>query len=195
MNRTIGIDFGFLRNDTLPCQWGWGTPDLNWHTYTIYRSQCTLHPAAINRLWLTLQFFPSDTTAHGGAGEYLVDNLRFCYSNGIVVVDGFGDPSLAVAITQNLPTGFRLEQNYPNPFNPNTIIHYQLPMDSYVVLTVYDVLGRDVATLANEVKQLGTHAVQFSGKSGSGHSLAGGVYFYRLEAGRYMQTRRMVLLR
>jgi hypothetical protein len=85
---------------------------------------------------------------------------------------------------------FRLEQNYPNPFNPTTVVGYQLPAVSKVRLVVYDLLGHEVSTLVNEVKQPGTYSVQFNASS-----LSSGVYFYRLHAGDYVATKRLVLVR
>jgi photosystem II stability/assembly factor-like uncharacterized protein len=92
--------------------------------------------------------------------------------------------------TSSIPKELRLEQNYPNPFNPSTTIKYELPKSSHVTLTVYDLLGREVTTLVNEVKEPGTYTVQFDGSN-----LASGVYFSRLTAGSYVQTRKLLLLR
>ncbi|MCS6988941.1 MAG: T9SS type A sorting domain-containing protein [Chloroherpetonaceae bacterium] len=85
---------------------------------------------------------------------------------------------------------YRLEQNYPNPFNPTTTIAYVLPKAEKVSLKVYDVLGREVATLVNEVKGAGAHATTFDAAN-----LASGVYFYRLQAGSFSQTKKMMLVK
>jgi hypothetical protein len=89
-----------------------------------------------------------------------------------------------------LPTAFRLAQNYPNPFNPATTIKYDLPVASHVVLRVYDLLGRDVITLVNGVVDAGYHEVVINTSN-----LASGVYLYRMEAGSFIETRKMILLR
>jgi hypothetical protein len=89
-----------------------------------------------------------------------------------------------------LPTEFALEQNYPNPFNPTTTIQYVLPHRSHVMLTVYNPLGQLVATLVNGEIDAGYHSVQFDGSN-----LASGVYFYRLQAGGYAETRRFCLVK
>lgn len=89
-----------------------------------------------------------------------------------------------------LPEGFELYQNYPNPFNPTTVISYQLSGASRVTLKVYDLLGREVATLVNEKQSVGNHSVTFNGGS-----LPTGVYFYRLQAGSFTETKKLVLLR
>jgi hypothetical protein len=80
---------------------------------------------------------------------------------------------------------YRLEQNYPNPFNPTTNITYVLPKAENVSLKVYDVLGREVATLVNEVKPAGAYTVPFNASN-----LASGVYFYKLQAGSFVQTKK-----
>jgi Secretion system C-terminal sorting domain len=85
---------------------------------------------------------------------------------------------------------FELKQNYPNPFNPTTVIAYQLPQAAQVSLEVFDILGRKVATLVNEQKAAGNYAVPFNGVS-----LASGVYFYRLQAGNFVKTNKMMLIK
>ncbi|MDP1676086.1 MAG: T9SS type A sorting domain-containing protein [Bacteroidota bacterium] len=87
-------------------------------------------------------------------------------------------------------TGFEVTQNYPNPFNPNTMINYALPKAGNVVLKIFDALGREVATLVNEFKSEGTYNVPFNGSS-----LSSGIYFYRLQAGRYVETKKLVLMK
>ncbi len=91
--------------------------------------------------------------------------------------------------SQYTPAGFELEQNYPNPFNPTTVVNYQLPVSGNVTLIVYDVLGRSVATLANERQTAGSHSVKFDAVG-----LPSGVYFYRLQAGSFALTKKMILL-
>ena len=85
---------------------------------------------------------------------------------------------------------YLLSQNYPNPFNPSTTIKYELPRASQVTLTVYDVLGRQVSALVNERMDAGVHEVRFDGAS-----LASGVYFYRLQAGDFVQAKKLVILK
>ncbi|MDW8466925.1 MAG: alpha-amylase family glycosyl hydrolase [Chloroherpetonaceae bacterium] len=90
-----------------------------------------------------------------------------------------------------VPKTFALEQNYPNPFNPTTTIRYQLPVASDVSLKVYDVLGREIATLVRARQAAGAYQVQWSADAG----LSSGVYFYRLQAGNFVQTRKMMLIK
>ena len=98
--------------------------------------------------------------------------------------------------------GFDLSQNYPNPFNPTTTIKYSIPsvgaehvQPLHVLLKVYDLLGREVATLVNEEKPPGNYEVTFSVETRRGESLPTGVYFYRLTAGSYSETKKMVLIK
>jgi hypothetical protein len=83
-----------------------------------------------------------------------------------------------------------LDQNYPNPFNPSTTIRYALPRRSQVRLTVFDVLGQQVLVLVDGEVEAGYHEVQFDAGR-----LSSGVYFYRLHAGDYAQTKKLLLLR
>jgi hypothetical protein len=89
-----------------------------------------------------------------------------------------------------MPKSFALEQNYPNPFNPSTTIKYELPKSSVVRLSVYDIIGREVSVLVNERRDSGVHEIKFDGSN-----LASGVYFYRLQAGDFVQSKRLVLLK
>jgi len=85
---------------------------------------------------------------------------------------------------------FRLSQNYPNPFNPSTTIEYQIPQSSFVTIKVYDVLGKEVVTLINEEKPAGIHEVNFEPKD-----LTSGLYLYKIKAGGFEQTRKMLFLK
>jgi hypothetical protein len=117
----------------------------------------------------------------GLTGEALDNNLR--YQTDAVWV---ANVSPAAAI----PAAFSLEQNYPNPFNPSTLIKYGLPHDAHVELEVYNVLGQRVAVLLNEKQSAGYHEVFFHRTA-----LPSGMYFYRLRAGSFVQTRKMLILR
>ncbi|MDP3148499.1 MAG: T9SS type A sorting domain-containing protein [Ignavibacteria bacterium] len=90
---------------------------------------------------------------------------------------------------------FQLFQNYPNPFNPSTVISYQLAVGSFVTLKVYDVLGNEVATLVNEFMQAATYNQTFNVKTGHASFLPSGIYFYKLQAGSFTQTKKFVLLK
>ncbi|MCL4550142.1 MAG: alpha-amylase family glycosyl hydrolase [Bacteroidetes bacterium] len=92
----------------------------------------------------------------------------------------------------SLPAQYYLSQNYPNPFNSSTVISYQLPVAGYVTLKVYDVLGREVATLINQVQNTGNYKVEFDSNQ---FHLSSGVYFYRIETDKFVQSKKMILLK
>jgi hypothetical protein len=91
---------------------------------------------------------------------------------------------------ENIPNRFTLLQNYPNPFNPSTTINYQIPEISFVTFKVFDVLGREVSTIVNEERSAGSYEFEFNAIA-----LPSGIYFYRLQAGSFVETKKMVLLR
>jgi hypothetical protein len=93
-------------------------------------------------------------------------------------------------ISSNVPSEFSLQQNYPNPFNPTTNIKFNIPKRDNVTLKVYDLLGKEVATLVNEKLQAGTYEVKFDGSN-----LPSGIYFYKLESESFRETKRMILIK
>lgn len=93
-----------------------------------------------------------------------------------------------------LPSEFQLRQNHPNPFNPETRIELDLPVPSRVALRVFDVRGRLIRTLANGNYAAGRHSIPWDGKNDAGDLVSSGVYFYQLEAGGFLATRRMLLV-
>jgi len=101
-----------------------------------------------------------------------------------------GNPTGVEDIGSEFLEEFILEQNYPNPFNPNTTISFSIPELAFVTLKVYDVLGNEVATLLNEQKPAGTYKAQFDASN-----LSSGMYLYKLQAGSFVETKKMVLLK
>ncbi len=136
------------------------------------------YPLTMKRI--EIQLAGVNTQGVSTSGTIYVDNLRLKYPGNITGVEE----------TQLIPASFRLDQNYPNPFNPSTAISYQLSAVSHVTLRVYDVLGREVRTLVDEVKKPGRYEVRFDGSS-----LSSGVYFYKLQAGVYHDTKKLLLLK
>ncbi len=104
--------------------------------------------------------------------------------------DGRFEYSNVIEVDAGLPKTFALEQNYPNPFNPTTVISYQLPVASQVSLKIFDVLGKEVATLVNQRQEAGAYNYMLNAAN-----LSSGVYFYRLHAGNFVQTRKMMLVK
>ena len=109
----------------------------------------------------------------------------------------FNQTATAVVETRTtpVPQAFVLMQNYPNPFNSSTVIHFSLPTSDIVDLSIYNIAGQQVATLAQGMRQAGTHVINWTGKDDNEHALASGLYFYRLQSRTHQQTRKLLLLR
>jgi hypothetical protein len=88
------------------------------------------------------------------------------------------------------PSNYELANAYPNPWNPTTTIGYRLPMDIHVTIRVYNTLGKEVATLVNEVKPAGSYEVTLNGKG-----LSSGVYYYQMKAGNFIGTKKIILMK
>ena len=112
------------------------------------------------------------------------------YKDGEVLGDTIIKNTVDIDDNLPLPSKFYLCQNYPNPFNPSTKIEYSIPKTSFVTLKVYDILGREVATLVNEEKSGGKYEVEFNG-----NGLSSGIYFYKLQAGNYTSVKIMILIK
>ncbi|MBS3945163.1 MAG: T9SS type A sorting domain-containing protein, partial [Melioribacter sp.] len=103
------------------------------------------------------------------------------------------DEKNVASLMSNLPEEYSIS-NYPNPFNPTTTINYQLPEKSFVTLKVFDILGKEVATLVNETKSAGYHTVIFdAGHSERGRGMTSGVYIYTIQANGITQSKKMLL--
>ncbi|MBD3165190.1 T9SS type A sorting domain-containing protein, partial [bacterium] len=154
---------------------------------TLYTSQLNPDQPAAHGTGLLGRVVLESTT--GGDGELSVAfDLR--NRNGAVIESGQTSSTAPSVIVPEIPAEFALEQNYPNPFNPTTTIRFGLPEASDVSLVVYNVMGREVVRLMEGELSAGWHAVQFDASR-----LASGVYFYRLEAGSFNATRKMVLFK
>lgn len=97
--------------------------------------------------------------------------------------------------TTEIPERYELKQNYPNPFNPNTTIRYALPHESNVDLTIYDISGRELTSLANGIQKAGRYSINWDGRDGSGNAVPAGIYLCRLELNSYSKTIKMAYLR
>jgi|WetSurMetagenome_2_1015567.scaffolds.fasta_scaffold01369_4 hypothetical protein len=123
-------------------------------------------------------------------GTYNQNNLLFSLINLSVEENSIAKDSTIITQNDLIPTEYGLEQNYPNPFNPITLIQFSTVTDEIVNLKVFDILGREVAILVNEVKSPGIYSVSFNG-----NNLSSGIYFYTLQTGSFNQTRKMLLLK
>jgi hypothetical protein len=106
-----------------------------------------------------------------------------------VCIKGFSVTGLTQQGSE-IPKEYALSQNYPNPFNPVTNIKFDIPKQGHVSLKVYDILGKELINLVNEVKPAGSYLVDFDGSN-----LASGVYYYRIEAGSYISVKKMILIK
>ncbi|RPI13102.1 MAG: T9SS C-terminal target domain-containing protein [Ignavibacteriae bacterium] len=100
------------------------------------------------------------------------------------------DTQVGVINNNNTPYEYNLSQNYPNPFNPKTIINYQLAMSNYVRLIIYDVMGREAAVLVNQKQNAGTYEIEWDASN-----YPSGVYFYKIESGKFTDTKKMILIK
>jgi subtilisin family serine protease len=126
-------------------------------------------------------YSPSITWTSGGTTYLRKHNVLIDFQNTITGV---------AQTASSIPNRFELYQNYPNPFNPSTTIRYDLPKQSRLKIVVYDILGREVATLVNEEKRAGSYTINFNASE-----LASGVYFYQLQTGEYSATKKLLLLK
>ena len=94
-----------------------------------------------------------------------------------------------------LPEVYALHQNYPNPFNPETRIYYDIPESGYVSLIIYDILGRELVQLVNQNQSPGRYNILWKGEDASSNPVSSGIYFYQLNAGRFSETKKMVISR
>jgi len=133
----------------------------------------------INFSGLNSLFFINDTIGYA------------CGKGGTILKTTNGGELIGIKPIYNfIPSNFLLHQNYPNPFNPKTIINYQLPINNFVKLTIYDVMGREITVLVNQKQNAGTYEVEWNASD-----FASGVYFYSLQVGNMMVTKKMILLK
>ena len=115
---------------------------------------------------------------------------KYLYRLKQIDIDGSFEYSPEVEIEISSPSKFSLSQNYPNPFNPTTKISWQTAAAGLHTLKVYDIAGNEVATLVNEYKPAGIHEIEFDAAN-----LSSGIYFYKLQSGNFVETKKMILLR
>ncbi len=171
---------------------GWDAPpDPDIEMFAVYRSTIpNFLPSSENQIGTTNTTGFIDQSIGGSPAYYYcvaafdTAGNRGAFSNQVrVLVTGVGGGN-------NLPTDFALYQNYPNPFNPSSIISYDVPSNSYVTIKVYDMLGKVVATIVDQPRSAGHYEVHWSAQN-----LASGVYVYRMQAGSYVNVKKMILMR
>ncbi|MFC1550056.1 FlgD immunoglobulin-like domain containing protein [Candidatus Neomarinimicrobiota bacterium] len=141
----------------------------------------------------------SNIVLHNGPADIFFDQV-----NNVLAVPNFNSNTVDfIPFTQlstldewsSIPSEFRLQQNFPNPFNPTTTINYQIPSDSQVSITVYDLMGKEVKTIFTGNKQAGHYTVGWDGRNNIGQLVSGGVYLYNIKTSKFTQTRKMILLK
>jgi len=163
----------------------------NWDLYFSSNGGVTWEPIALNlpETQLTYDWTVPNIETTSGRVKVIQDN-----NVGIDYEDSSGDfiistPTGIYEDEVNIYT-FKLFDAYPNPFNPRTTIQYSIPSDGVVKLKVYDVLGNEVATLVDEDKATGSYEIMFDATE-----LSSGIYFYRIQAGSFVETKKMVLMK
>jgi hypothetical protein len=177
-----------------------GKVNLYWQTATELNNSGfeiqRLKDSKIEKLkdWATIGFVNGNGTTTETSDYIFTDEplSSGLYSYRLKQMDFDGSSKYSSEVDANyiFTNDFRLSQNYPNPFNPSTIIEYQIPQLSFVTIKVYDALGKEVVTLINEEKPAGIHEVNFEPKD-----LTSGLYLYKISAGGFEQTRKMLLLK
>jgi hypothetical protein len=167
------------------------SPWLGWGAYLWADG---LIPRSDGLIWICDDFVTSDRTHPSTSGRLKVAQLLLNFFKSDTTTKGWFTRAGSTGVDSNLdpkiPNRFSLEQNYPNPFNPRTTIKFGVSSSEFASLTVFDVLGREVEVLVNDRKQQGKYEVQWNARN---H--VSGVYFYRLQAGAFVQTRKLLLVR
>jgi hypothetical protein len=133
--------------------------------------------------------------------DYTGDKTKACWFPNVKIAQEWqnfvqGKPLTNIYLMNHtLPEHIILYQNYPNPFNPSTIINYSLPIESVVTVTVYDMLGKEINRLISQKKLSGKHTIQWNGHDNDGITVSAGIYFYQLQTGEFVQTKKMLLMK
>jgi hypothetical protein len=137
---------------------------------------------------LTLRFAPYRLGAF--SGRFVLVNSRTTPSSDTINVTGLGTTLTGVASEPLLPKQTALLQNYPNPFNPTTALSFQLATPGQVMLKIFNTLGKEVYTVINAYRAAGSYSINFDASR-----LSSGIYFYTLQSGKFIQTRKMLLIK
>lgn len=124
-----------------------------------------------------------------------VDPGNYLYRLKQIDFDGSFSYSEDIEVEIGLPINFTLEQNYPNPFNPSTVIRYSVPVESKVKLSIFNTLGEEIVVLVNDLIPAGYHQYEWNGLNSSGNKVSSGIYLYRLEAEKFVDVKKMMLVK
>lgn len=137
-----------------------------------------------------------------GKDPITLEPVKIAHQDGITLVSRNAEnlefefnPTPVAKPKKELPATFSLSQNHPNPFNPSTLIEYALPQDAEVNLVIYNILGQKVKILVNEFQTAGFRSVEWDGTDDRGSITATGIYFFKLKAGDFTETKKMVMLK
>ncbi len=178
--------------------------ELKWNTATeVNNYGFNVERKLQNGSWMKIGFVKGNGNSNSPKQYSFIDNpsggTQFQYRLKQIDNDGKFEYSKIIEIALAAPAKFLLEQNYPNPFNPSTTIRYEIPNAEYVTLKVYDILGNEVETLVDKEEQAGSYSIQFSDVRNQRleviTQIASGIYFYRLQTGSFVQTKKMLLLK
>lgn len=172
-----------------------GTVRLSWKTVTeLNNSGFEIERRSGNSEWTKIGFVAGSGTSVSTREYSYVDksaaNGKLSYRLRQVDYDGTASYSNVVEVDLNSPFTFALDQNYPNPFNPSTTIKYRVAEKALVTLKVYDVIGNEVATLVNKEQDMGSYSLKFDASK-----YASGLYIYKLKAGKFEKTLKMMLVK
>ena len=186
-----GVKVGQLKDTTVVIT-NSGTDTLKIFGITANEGIFTSHVTAINILpgnsfIDTLRFIPAVIATYNG---WFLVTSNAASSPDTIKVTGKGETPQKVGTMIDIPKQFMLIQNYPNPFNPSTTIAYSIPGNEIVTMKVFDVLGKEAATLVNERKVAGEYSISFNAQD-----LPSGIYFYQLRSGNFVETKKMILMK
>jgi hypothetical protein len=168
------------------------SPDVDFQYFRIFRAESEgFEPSPENLVHVTIGTDWIDGIEEGWRYYYKITALDYAGNE--------SDPASPTGVTDadvtDMPRAFALHQNVPNPFNPNTVVRFEMPIKAHVSLRIYDAAGRLVRALVEAERSAGRYGEPWDGRDSAGKAAASGIYFYRLEAGAFTQTRKMVLLR
>lgn len=180
-----------------------GLVTLKWETGSEVNNSGFSVERKVNGVWSAIAFVDGNGTTTKPTEYTFTDDLRSAKITGKVVYrlkqvdfDGTSSYTKEVELTYgSSPVNFTLDQNFPNPFNPSTTIKFSIPQNSTVTLAIYDAMGNLVKTLTNEALAAGKHEVNWNGDNNSGTKVSSGIYFYKLTAGSFTLTRKMVMMK
>ncbi len=193
-----------INNQLVELKWQTAT-EVNNYGFEIQRSAVGSQKSVVSS-WEKIGFVIGNGNSNSPKKYSFVDNpsggTKFQYRLKQIDNDGKFEYSKTIEIALTAPAKFSLEQNFPNPFNPSTTIRYSIPKAEYVTLKVYDILGNEIETLVNKEQQAGSHQIEFSQGTMNDiqlttirSQLSSGIYLYCLQAGSFVQTKKMLLLK